>query len=120
MRLSGFLALGAVAGMFMAAGATTGDASDAGAACNVQRPSQSQAGNVAAGGNPCGAEDAVAVAAAPAKASPSAGRQAAQPPGLGKLSDASFFTGLGAFLATKGVDASVPARNLDEVLPVSP
>jgi hypothetical protein len=119
MRLSGFLALGTIAGILMAAGAPTGDAFATGAPCKAPLPAQSQSGNVA-GGKACGAEDAEAVAAEPAKAPPSAGRQASRPPGLGKLSDAGFFTGLGAFLATKGVDASVPARNLEEMLPVSP
>jgi hypothetical protein len=47
-----------------------------------------------------------------AKAPSSAGRQASRPPGLGKLSDAGFFTGLSAFLGTKGVDASVAAGTL--------
>ena len=117
MRLSGFLALGALAGILAAAGAPT---SDAGAACNVQLPANSQAGKVAAGGKACGAEEAVTVAAAPAKSPPSAGPQASRPPGLGKLSDAGFFTGLDAFLATKGVAASVAARNLEDILPISP
>ncbi len=113
MRLSGFLALGAIALILMAAEAPAGDAS-------VQLPAQTRAGNVAAGGKACSAQDAVTVAAAAAKATPAAGRQALRPPGLGKLSDAGFFTGLDAFLATKGVDASVAARNLEDILPVSP
>ena len=118
MRLSRFFAFGALVGILVVVGARAGGASDAGSACNVQLPSPSQAGNGAAGGKACGAEDA-AIVAAPAKAPSSAGQQA-PPPGLGKLSDAGFFTGLGAFLATKGVDASVPARDLEDVLPVSP
>lgn len=120
MRLSGCLVCGAIASVFIAAGAPAGVASDTGAGCGVQLESPSQVGSVANGGKACGAEDTLTVAVEPAKAPPSAGRQAAQPPGLGDLSDAGFFTGLGAFLATKGVNASVPALNLDEVLPVSP
>lgn len=105
MRLSDFLAVGAFAGIVMMAGAAIGDAV---AACDVQLPETA-----------CGAGDAATVAAEPAKAPVSAGRQAS-PPGLGKLSDAGFFSGLDAFLATKGVDASVAARNLEDILPVSP
>ena len=115
MRLNGFLAMGAIAGILTAAGAPMGDASAADAACNVQLAAKSQAGKAAAGGKACDAADA-----ASAKAPPSAGGQASGPPGLGKLSDAGFFTGLDAFLATKGVGASVAARNLEDILPISP
>jgi len=120
MRLTVILAIGAIAGFPMAAAAQDGAASDAGAGCGVQRASPSQAGIVANGGKACGAEDTLTVAVEPAKAPPSAGRLPPRPPGLGNLSEAGFFTGLGAFLATKGVDESVAARNLGEILPVSP
>lgn len=120
MRLTVFLAFSVIAGFPMAAAAQGGAASGTGAACHVQLPSPSQAGIVANGGKACVEQDTVTVTAEPAKAPPSASWQSAPPPGLGKSSDAGFFTGLGAFLATMGVDASVPAGNLEDILPVSP
>jgi hypothetical protein len=93
----------------------------AGATCRVELSAPSLLSVVAQEGSACIAQDTLAVAVEPAQAPFAAaqqlpGRQA----GLGGLFDTGFFSDLGAFLGTKGVDDAVAARNLDKILPLSP
>jgi hypothetical protein len=89
----------------------------AGDNCRVRLAAPSLVSVVARQSDACITEDTLDVAVEPAQGPPVAG---GQPPGLARLSSSGFFTDLGAFLGTRGVGDGVPARTLEEVLPVSP
>jgi hypothetical protein len=94
---------------------------EAGAGCRVAFTAPALVSVVARENGACIAPDELAVTVEPAQAPPAAGRQGRlQPRGVARLSADGFFADLDAFLETRGVGESVPARNLDEILPVSP
>lgn len=91
----------------------------AGATCRARLGGPALVRIVARGSHACIAESTLAVSVEPAQAPPGYLLSGAQG-GLAGLSGAGFFTGLDAFLGSKGVADGIPARNLDETLPVSP
>lgn len=91
----------------------------AGATCRARLGGPALVTIVGRGSHACVAESALAVSVEPAQAPPGQLLSGAQG-GLAGLRGAGFFTGLGEFLGSKGVADGIPARVLDEHLPVSP